>query len=75
MGSANSSTATVGVLSGGYFPHADRSLVWVIEYPDSCVPLYGGRPGDSTPCDAIYSHWSVVVDANSGEFIAAYGDH
>ncbi|CAN5288206.1 hypothetical protein BH20ACT24_BH20ACT24_07150 [soil metagenome] len=74
MGGAEASQARLGALVSDFHGVEAGSLVWIIEYPDVCVPLFGGESGEHSVCDQMNSTWSVVIDAVTGNFVVAFSD-
>ncbi len=45
------------------------TLVWLVRFPDVCVPLLGA---DEPPYCQVMD-WNVLVDSQTGRFITAFG--
>ena len=52
--------------------------VWVVRFEGACVPVVGPAPreGQSPPDlpSCANTEWNVIVNANTGEVIASFGD-
>lgn len=55
---------------GGTFD--SDALVWILRFQNACVPVHGPPGADLPKCGG--AEWNVIVNADSGDFIAAYSD-